>query len=278
MKKLISTLLLSCTLAYGFSQACGNNGGSVCSPDGSLSSPGFADMNTVPCAERQVAYSAVLQFQMFDVFNFLGQQSVDSIEFVSIDNLPCGICWAVNQTDKRYSANEYGCVKFSGTTNDAAGQYKLGLALKAWINGAAQAQNIPASLTDQTGIRLILRVKDNGSSNCPNVDTAANSPLNLTASLSCPVGINEVAKVSLISIVPNPMTSQAAVNLVAAEAGVYTLTVTDMTGKAVETKTVELKTGANTTVIERNNMAAGVYFLQVSDGKNVVTRRFSVSE
>jgi hypothetical protein len=215
---------------------------------------------------------------MFDQFNFQGQQTVDSMEFVSIGNLPCGLCWAVNDADKRYAAFEDGCIKISGTTNDASGQYKLTLSLKAWINGNPVGITVPASLVDQTGIALYLRVKDNAGANCPNVDTASNAN-NLTASASCPVGINDVAEnVSEFRILPNPMTNAAVVSFFSEKTETYTLKIADLTGKLIHSEELDVKQGYNTTAVNRNGLPAGMYFLYLTDGKGTITKKFSIAD
>ena len=238
MKKLIFTLCFMSASAFimqASAQACGNNGPSACTPTGGPANGGFEDPASVPCATQGSAYNQSIQFTMFSAFNFQGQQSVDSIEFVSIDNLPCGLCWSVNRADKRYAANADGCLNLSGTTTDAIGQYKMAISVKAWINGQAQGLTIPASLFDQTGVRLYSRVKHAG--NCPTLDTAANSSANLTAALNCSVGIKELnSGVSSLSVVPNPMTSESVLSFVAEKNADYTIRVTDITGKEVAVK------------------------------------------
>jgi hypothetical protein len=281
MKKLIFTFCLLSMSAFVINanaQSCGTNGPGVCTPQGGPASGGFDGPNTVPCAEQGVAYSHADQFTMFSAFNFQGQQSVDSIEFISIQNLPCGICWAVNKATKRYAANEDGCLTFTGTTTDNAGQYKLALALKAWINGQPTGLDIPASLVDQTGIRLFLRVKA-PAGNCASVDTATNYQGNLTASLSCPTGINEVnSNVSALNIVPNPMNTEAVVSFIATNSADFTVRITDITGREVSVKQLDGKVGENRITIERNNLPAGTYFLVVNNGNHVVTKHFAITE
>ncbi len=261
---------------HATAQSCGSDGSAVL-PSGGPQSGGFDGPNTVPCAEQGVAYTHDIQFTMFDAFNFQGQQSVDSIEFLSIGNLPCGLCWSVNDADRRYSANEDGFVTIKGTTNDVAGQYKLALSLKAWINGQDSGLTIPASLVDQTGIRLFQRVKTVGG-NCSNVDTSSSFPNNLTASLNCPTGINEISNVSALTIVPNPMTSQAVLTFMAEKSANYTVRVTDITGREVIVKQFEGLAGENKFTIERSNLPGGTYFLLLSSENKTTTHRFAVSE
>lgn len=279
MKKLIFTFLSISALAFNVSaQHCAAPDGSgICTPTGGPQTGGFDAPSAVPCAVQGTAYNHAMQFTMFSNFSFQGEQNVDSIEFVSIENLPCGLCWAVNKTTKRYAANEDGCLNISGTTADADGQYKLAISLKAWINGQATGLTIPASLVDQTGIRLFLRVKTaNGA--CVSVDTSS-SANNLSASVSCPTGIADVeAGVSSFNIVPNPVVNQAAVNFVAETNAVYSLRVTDITGKEVIVKQIDAVTGQNTATIERNSLPAGVYFLSLNKGGSTATRRFTISE
>lgn len=282
MKKTIFTLSFLASVFFSsglFAQACASgNGASACTPTGGPGTGGFEDPASTPCAVQGTAYSHAIQFSMFDQFNFQGQQSVDSIQFVSIDNLPCGICWAVNKASKTYAANEDGCIGLSGTTNDAAGQYKLALVLKAWINGNASPITVPASLVDQTGIKLLVRVKT-ASGACVNADTSA-SANNLTANpANCNVGVNEIAAdFSSVNIMPNPMNNNGVLTFVAEKSAVYTIRIADATGKVVAANQFEAKQGVNTTSIERNGLPAGVYFVQLTDGKSVITNRISITE
>ncbi|MBK7147968.1 MAG: T9SS type A sorting domain-containing protein [Bacteroidetes bacterium] len=279
MKKLTFTLSILSSIFFTNSvaaQSCGTDGPSACTPSNNKIAPGFQDQNTIPCAERTVGYNETITFRMFDQFNFQGQQTVDSIKFNTIGNLPCGLCWSVNQTDKTYAGNEFGCIQISGTTNDVAGQYKLALNLTAWINGLSTGIPVSASLASQAGISLYLRVKDNGSSNCPNVDTAA-AATNQTATTGCPVGINEVNNgLSAITIIPNPMSSDAKVTFLAEKSGLYFITITDLNGAVVSKSEMNVNQGANETLINRRNLNAGIYFLGLSDGKTTVTKRFTV--
>jgi len=279
MKKSIFTLLVSSLFTIGANaQYCGGSGSSACSPTGGPSTGGFQDPNEIPCIERGEGYSQSIQLSMFTEFNFQGQQSVDSIQIDAIGNLPCGICWRTNKATNRFKANEDGCIILTGSTNDPAGQYKFAFTMTAWINGGAQGIQVPASLVNQTGIKYFVRVKNNGSTSCPNVDTAANAT-NLTASASCTVGTNDLNQtITALAIQPNPMNSHAVVSFQAEKSAVFTLTITDITGKIVAFSTLNAQAGANTTSIERNGLPAGMYFLSLSEGKSVSTKRFTITE
>jgi hypothetical protein len=281
MKKVIFTLSFLSTILFTtsvYSQACaGGSGPSACSPTGGPSTGGFEDPNTTQCAIQGVAYNYSIQFTMFSVFNYLGTQSVDSIQFTSIDNLPCGLCWAVDQTDKTYTANEDGCINIRGTTSDAAGQYKLALALKAWINGNPTGLPVPATLVDQTGIKLLLRVKTPAGT-CVTADTSSGAN-NLQASISCPTGVNDIDRnVSSVNMFPNPMTANSTLSFVSQKSGPYTIKVSDISGKLVSSFGIEAQYGINAVDIERKDLATGVYLLAITDGKSAHTIRFNIAE
>lgn len=279
MKKTIFTLSLLSSVffcAQLLAQACGSV--PACVPQGGPLSGGFDESSTIPCAVQDSAYNYSAQFTMFTTFNFQGSQTVDSIEFVSIDNLPCGLCWSVNKPNKRYVANEDGCLNIRGTTSDPAGQYKLAVAVNAWINNNPSPFPVSATLFDQTDIRIIFRVKT-AAGNCVAVDTAANAPGNLTASISCATGVSDlISEFSSVKITPNPVNANAVVSFVSPKMLSCTMRISDITGKIVASKEIEAKQGANSITIEKNDLPAGVYFLSLTDGKNATTTRFSVTE
>jgi hypothetical protein len=282
MKKIISTLLFVSSLLFGnqiFAQACGNSGPSICTPSGQFFGGGFENPDSTPCVVQAVAYNYAIQFTMYSAFFFpgVGQVAVDSVEFNSLSNLPCGLCWATTKTNNRYAADEDGCIKISGVTNDPIGQYKLALTLKAWINGGSTPISVPASLVDQTPIKMFLRVKA-AVGNCPGVDTsqAAN---NLIASTTCPTSVNDLSKtISDFNILPNPLNTEGVVSFLSEKSALYTVRISDATGKLVSSREIEARQGTNSVSIERNNLSIGIYFVSLGDGKNLVTRKFSITE
>ena len=270
MKKIIFTLLSAGLISLQtMGQACtgaDTSGSTVCNTTGIVSGPGFQDPNSIPCVIQGVPYDTCDQFNMYNVFVFLGTQTVDSIEFLVLGGLPSGICWATNKANNRFKANESGCLNFRGTTNAGAGQYKLSIDINAWINGSSTPQRPGPYLVDQAGVKLWLRVQTPGGS-CAAVDT------------SKATSINEISNdVTSFNVVPNPMSSNAVVTFVAEKSAAYVLNLADVTGKIISTRKIEAKAGENTTNIERNNLPAGVYFLSLSDGQSLVTRKFSIIE
>jgi hypothetical protein len=274
MKKIFFALSSICLLAFqSMGQACpgvDTSGPTACVPNGSVVGPGFEDPSSIPCIVDGIAYDSVMQFNMYNTFNFQGHQTVDSIEFVSISSLPTGICWATCHSNNRFVAGESGCLILKGTTTASPGQYKMALSIKAWINGGSTGNVIPPYLVDQAGVKLWIRVKAQGGS-CPNVDTSQGSFLY--------TGISEVENnVFEMNIAPNPMTSNSELSFTAEGTGFYTIRMTDMTGRVISTKQIEAKAGLNTTVVERNGLPAGIYFISLSNGQAASTRRFSIAD
>jgi hypothetical protein len=181
MNKLLIALTLLVT-QHCFSQYCGNSGSWVCNPLGGGTGSNFTDINAISCVDRTIPYNYSIQFQVPLYLTFQGQQAIDSVEFLSIDNLPCGLCWSLDQEDKRYTRQQDGCIRIRGKTNDAPGQYKLVITFRLWINGSPTGITSFPALLDG-GFKLFLRVRDAGAS-CNQVDTTAGAN-NLNATPLC---------------------------------------------------------------------------------------------
>ncbi len=271
----VSSLFISSLVA----QPCGNSGSSACIPSGQFIGGGFEEPSSAPCAEQGIAYSHSIQFTMYSSFTFpgVGTVVVDSVQFVKIDSLPCGLCWATNNPNNLFVADESGCIKISGTTSDPTGQYKLALTLNAWIQGTPTAVPVGPSLVNQTPIRMIVRVKAPAGV-CVNADTAASAP-SQSPSATCPSGINDVAAdFSSVELAPNPLTSNGHLTFVSEKNTTFTITVTDITGKTITSRKAEARKGENSVLMERNGLPAGTYFLLLSDEKHTLPIRFSVME
>ena len=278
MKKiLLAILTISASFAINTANAqwCGTVNNLIGNPNAPV---GFPDPNTLPCAQHGVPYMDTINFQMYSQFNFLGQQSIDSVTIDTIWNLPCGLCWNMNKASRTYAANEFGVLYVTGTTTDAVGQYNLRLQVTAYINHSPQGQFIQNPNTvDAAGIKLWLRVAQSVG-NCAPVDTSINGT-DQVAATSCPTGINEVAaNVASVNIMPNPMSSSALLSFVAEKNANYSVKVMDITGNVISVKEIEANPGVNTSTIERGNLSAGIYLISLSDGVSSVTRKFTIGE
>lgn len=279
MNKLISTLCLLFTLfIYNTSsaQSCNNSSASECTPTATLVQPGLEHPDSVACVEQGLDYDETIQIKMFTIFNAAGSvYNVDSIEFVKIDSLPCGLCWSMNKPNNRLSSNEYGCIRIHGNSSDAVGQYKMFITLKAWLNGNP-ALPVPPNLVDDADVKLYIRVKS-PSGPCTATDTSANN-ISTTPAL-CLTSSNDLnADLTGLSITPNPVNSQSVFTFNCVKSETYTLRIADITGKVKSEKVIQANPGFNTQTIHRNDLASGIYFLSLSNGAGSITKRFTVVE
>ncbi len=277
-------------LAAGFFAA--STVAQVCTP-GQLTEDRFIPSpDTTACIERNVAYNQVFRVR---IPTSASGQTISYMKVDSVTNLPAGLTAEMNKPwGTQYVAGETGCVLLSGTTNAPAGQYRLGLYVKlkvqalpelpgdlyviASANGAEDAHKyiIYLGLTESTGT-------------CPCNDTTGQLPVGSfkaydgteeqCAYRATPgtTGISDInSVVSGLNIVPNPFSSNATVEFNAEVAGTYTARITNIIGKEVMRKSADVTIGANSINISRNDLAAGVYFFSLSDGKSLVTKRFVI--
>ena len=130
-------------------------------------------------------------------------------------------------------------------------------------------------------MKYFVRVKNSGDADVA-VDTNQTALFvkhpGYSASASCQVGINEVASINAVSVVPNPFNSQAVVSFVSEKSTVMTERLSNMLGAVVYKNTLNVKAGENSSVLDARNLPAGVYFYSITDGKQTTTKRVVVSE
>jgi hypothetical protein len=186
----LALIISLCSLAVA--QPCGNSGSSICSTtlQPILSPEGFhpSDGNQIPCLTRGTAYAQVIQLVFptsVQPQGLSGTYGVNSWKIDSINNLPCGVCWASNVSNSVFfPQGDVACIKFSGTTNDVPGLYKLRIKFKIGLSNGLTVSNQDG---DYFGWTVYLRVAEPGSF-CPLVDTSSVSRISSsTGSINVPV-------------------------------------------------------------------------------------------
>ena len=189
LKYVTLTLVMLFAALAGYSQA-------PCVPDVSFTEPGLYPNDTLlPCVERSVYYEQAIQFKNFDVIDgtplgFPGLYTVISTVINSIDHVPTGLSTQCDDANCTYAGNANGCILVTGTTNDPAGDYYLGIS--ATVTVASPFGPIPFQADSQTladaGLTYKLTVIDNGAI-CPNTsapcvtqDIQLNSGWNMVSS------------------------------------------------------------------------------------------------
>lgn len=77
----------------------------------------------------------------------------------------------------------------------------------------------------------------------------------------------------LVAVAPNPFSTQLSTTIHATQTSTHQLRMLDLTGKTVIEQAHDLQKGAEVINLEVGQLPAGVYFLQVSDGKNINTQK-----
>lgn len=76
-----------------------------------------------------------------------------------------------------------------------------------------------------------------------------------------------------LAVSPNPFTDYISTNVLAKTNGTHTVRVLDATGRTVYHEVKELNDGVQTIGLNLGNLAAGLYYLQVTDNKNIATQK-----
>lgn len=95
-----------------------------------------------------------------------------------------------------------------------------------------------------------------------------------------PMGVEDLAHFgfSLSQNEPNPYNSSSVISFQSVNAGMYTFTISGVDGKTILTKSVSATAGENRLIIDRANMAAGVYTYSLSNGTDRLTKRLVVQD
>lgn len=245
---LIAVLALSVNSL--FAQYCGNSGSGICTPGGPYPQLGFyPSYDSMACAVIGVPFDQKIDMQIPPTTTFNGQTvTINSIKIDSINNLPCSLCWATNSANNTFAGNSTGCVRVTGTTFDAVGQYNL----RIKISISASLGGFPVTLSNQDagqyGVKYFIRVQvPNGA--CAAVDTAAAGRTASTPGAIAPASIGGPATLcggqtgtltatggAYDTYIWSTGALTSAINI--SNPGTYTVTVYDNCSSATASKTV----------------------------------------
>lgn len=267
MKNILTAIVMS--LAYSanlFSQ---------CTPIAATGTPGLSPAPAnVPCIERGVPYDYTLNFENFSSFSCSGfNVSITSATIDNLENLPCGMTWQSDQTS--YSAGETGCIRITGTSTDAVGQYPLTVYMTFTLDILGSPYTVSGSIPDlvqqmtavgctapNINTSYYSRVINPGS--CPAIGTLPNAT---SSGTTCPplpqIGVtisgnNTVCSGSSTTLTANVTNSTgtvtyawstggstASINVSPTATTSYTVTVTDQNGSATASSTVTVNQRPN---------------------------------
>ena len=186
MKNTLIILISVFSFQFLAAQYCGNSGSGICSPSGTVMTPGFLPTaeNLTPLLNGQSS-ATVLQFKNYDATTYSGfLVTVQNLRFDSINNLPQGLCWSTDKSNNTYNNQEDGCISIVGTTCSPPGVYKLNILMTVTVAGLGQ---VPVNAAD-LGLNYFLRVKNAGDADVilDTLQTAAFAqPLGYSATANC---------------------------------------------------------------------------------------------
>jgi photosystem II stability/assembly factor-like uncharacterized protein len=86
------------------------------------------------------------------------------------------------------------------------------------------------------------------------------------------IGIEEQLLKDAISVYPNPAVDIVNLSINSTVVAEYTVRIIDITGKIVQESIIDCQVGRNTFTIDASNITSGSYNLNISDGKQVVSK------
>ena len=258
MKRLLLTALVICSAQFLSGQYCGVSDTSQCTSPGLLTSSGFEPANQVPPVINDSTTNIVIEYLGGDTITFNNQTLVaDSTTLDTIYDLPPGLCWSTNKPRNTFGRREDGCIKISGVTCTAPGQYNPNVIMKLYLT-------VPIPVSARTAI--ILRVINSGE-NLPAVDTTGMAEDSMRSyifygpSASCwPLGISTSFENNITTKAwPNPLTDVTNIDVTGLNQP-FDFELFDLTGRLQQTTS---SIASNRLTVHKGALANGVYLYHI---------------
>lgn len=173
-----------------------------------------------------------------------------------VANLPAGLSYVCEPPNCVFPRDSVRCIRIFGTPTNPNDVGQKDLTLSLTINTTfGQLTNIPyPNPALDPGGHYYLHVKPAGSSGCqqPSYSREAYSPILSMGSF------------------PNPTTGLTQIRLQSAEAGWFDFRVTDLSGKLVHRRRVQIFSGENQISFDAGDLPAGMYLYSFSNGAGAV--------
>jgi len=228
--------------------------------------------DSLPCVERGVAYSEVLQFAIpasIDLSQFIGFPLTANIVSVIIDTvtgLPTGMSYVSNPADGILLGGDNGCALLSGTTNDPAGTYPISFEGTITVNTFITGDTTFDIATLQSlggggggGFfpgEIALEVIEQGGECRP----VSASVKNFNAEL-----------LSALSVFPNPSNGLVNISINTIQLNNIEVAVFDFTGKQVFAETVQ-PNGSYNKQLNLSGLSKGVYAVLLKTDKGTASK------
>ncbi|HLP51717.1 MAG TPA: T9SS type A sorting domain-containing protein [Chitinophagales bacterium] len=141
----------------------------------------------------------------------------------------------------------------AASVTDANGRYTFSnLALGTYKVYAEQINKVPYAMS----VTL-----DANNQSQDNVNVLVNSNSAVT-------GVDDMLDISITGVYPNPVTDKTSVAVTMKQSTKVTMTLTDVNGRTIKSRNLELVTGTNEIKLDMNGEAAGVYHMNLTSGND----------
>lgn len=231
----------------------------VCSPI-NLTQPGYSP-DYLDTAEVGTSYDMVVHIRIpadtsVTMFGQTLNADIDSIRLVSVVNLPQGFSYQCNVSDCLFVPSQTYCAKISGTASSGQeGVYPLRLAIVAYASGVVFGTPTNFPPQPDTLDQFDLVVEGTGGTTGIYTITPKSKPLR---------------------VYPNPAHLYIGLWINAEVGETVSYTVNDVTGKQYFADKVLLKDGEEYIKLPSNNLAQGIYFVNLHTNKGIYTQRLVI--
>ncbi len=232
--------------------------------------------DSLPCVERTMPYSQVLQIKVpstIDLQDFGSPISfvltVDSVVINGVNGLPTGLNYESNPANGVFYGGTHGCALVHGTTSDPAGHYPItfdgtftahGQPFPPYFDGDTTIDFATLQGLSQGMFDLFLDVINPGDE-CRPVTSGIND---FSADLN-----------SLIQVYPNPNSGVFSVKINSGRRVNGEIVIVDVTGRRVYSQPVDA-VGLYTNTVDLSQFGKGLYTLQVRTADGFASKNISV--
>jgi Secretion system C-terminal sorting domain len=182
----------------------------------------------------------------------------------TVQGLPSGIAWDCNGGNCKFLPKTQRCIVMYGTADNTntAKDYPLKITLKAYVQTFLGPQAVDVNYPDANLApgEYTLKLEPNASKTCFAVGNE-----------------DQLDNVDKINFYPNPTNSDAVISFSAKEADNYTFMVTDMSGKMVQTRPINVTEGWNEVLFDGATLPTGMYIYYIGNEKGRVANRFTIT-
>ena len=90
------------------------------------------------------------------------------------------------------------------------------------------------------------------------------------------ISFSQEKSINNLSTAPNPFTNVTKITFKSSLDSSVILTVRNVLGRTVFTKTYSIKSGENNISFYKNDIAAGMYIYSIQNNKNIISKRFVI--